>query len=81
MWNVDSETEEQIEADWQEPWGGRRQELVFLGAKMDEADLRAALDAALLDQAEMRLGVSGWSEHADPFPEWLNDAPVQSPAA
>ena len=37
-----------IQALWAEPHGDRRQELVFIGAGMDEAALRAALDAALV---------------------------------
>lgn len=36
-----------IQALWAEPHGDRRQEFVFIGAGMDEAALRAALDAAL----------------------------------
>lgn len=37
-----------IQALWEEPHGDRRQELVFIGASMDEAALRAALEAALV---------------------------------
>lgn len=35
-------------AKWREPNGDRRQELVFIGVDLDEATLRAALDAALI---------------------------------
>ena len=47
---------------WQEPWGDRRQELVFIGSGINWPDLSAALDAALC--AEVTPG------GADPFPVW-----------
>ncbi len=53
---------------WAEPWGDRRQELVFIGAGMDEAALRARLDACLVP-AE-RFAPEAWSGMADPFPAW-----------
>ena len=53
---------------WAEPCGDRRQELVFIGAGMDEAALRARLDACLVP-AE-RFTPDAWSGMADPFPAW-----------
>lgn len=35
-------------------WGDRRQEIVFLGASMDEAAITAQLDTALLTDEEMQ---------------------------
>lgn len=35
-------------------WGDRRQEIVFLGASMDEAAIVAQLDTALLKDDEMQ---------------------------
>ena len=55
---------------WEEPWGDRRQELVFIGVDMDEARLRADLDGCLLDDAEMSAGVAGWQRLSDPFGAW-----------
>jgi len=52
------------------PWGDRRQELVLIGMGMDEAALRARLDACLLDDAELALGPAGWRSLPDPFPAW-----------
>lgn len=66
----DEETRAQVEADWQEPWGDRRQELVFIGADMDRAALTAGLDRALLTEEEMALGPAGWTKLDDPFPGW-----------
>ena len=55
-----------LNANWEEPWGDRRQELVFIGAGIDWPALEARLDAALLpddfnpEQVELE----------DPLPIW-----------
>lgn len=51
-------------------WGDRRQELVLIGIGMDEAALRARLDACLLTAPEMDLAPEGWADLSDPFPVW-----------
>ncbi|MDM7457856.1 MAG: GTP-binding protein, partial [Paracoccus sp. (in: a-proteobacteria)] len=54
---------------WAEPYGDRRQELVFIGSGMDEGRLRAQLDACLLAQ-EWGDDPRGWTGMDDPFPGW-----------
>lgn len=41
-------------ADFQEPWGDRRQEIVFIGEKLDHAGLQTAFDDCLLTNPEMK---------------------------
>jgi G3E family GTPase len=50
--------------------GDRRQELVFIGIGMDEADMRRRLDACLLTEAEFAAGEAAWLALPDPFPRW-----------
>jgi G3E family GTPase len=72
-WPEDEETRAQIQNDWQEPWGDRRQELVFIGVEVDEAALRKRLEAALLTPKELEAGPSRWAKLKDPFPAWTED--------
>jgi G3E family GTPase len=40
-----------VVSQWREPHGDRRQEIVLIGVRLNEAELRAALDGCLADQA------------------------------
>ena len=55
---------------WDEKFGDRQQELVFIGIDMDEIDLYDSLQACLLTDEEMALGIDAWRELDDPFPKW-----------
>lgn len=55
---------------WKEPYGDRRQELVFIGSDIDDQQIRTDLAGCLLTEAELDLGPSGWTALHDPFPEW-----------
>jgi len=50
-------------------WGDRRQEIVFIGCDpMDEAQIRAELDACLVTERDFMPG--RWRDLPDPFPDW-----------
>lgn len=67
-WPDHAEALEKMRENWVEPWGDRRQELVFIGAGMDHAALTAKLDACLLDADSFSPEL--WADMADPFPKW-----------
>jgi G3E family GTPase len=58
-----------MQENWQEPWGDRRQEIVFIGAGIDWAALKARLDAALVP-AVLANGPDELPDLPDPFPLW-----------
>lgn len=74
-WPEDEETRAQLDRDWQEPWGDRRQELVFIGVALDADGIRKRLDAALLADDEFLTGPALWQTLPDPFPSWNEDVP------
>lgn len=73
QWPQDEESVAAIMGNWQLSSGDCRQELVFIGQHIDFAQLRAELDACLLTDAEMALGVDGWRLLADPFGPWYDE--------
>jgi len=57
-----------LETYWQDPYGDRRQELVFIGIDMPVEAMQQQLQAALLDDAELAAGEDRWAAYPDPFP-------------
>ena len=66
-----------IRSKWHPPFGDRRQELVFIGVNMNEADIRLRLDECLLTEREMGVGPLAWANLEDPFPEWVQAEEAQ----
>jgi G3E family GTPase len=58
-----------IAQHWQEPWGDRRQEIVFIGSGIDWPALKARLDACLVPE-HLAPGPDALPNLPDPFPVW-----------
>ncbi len=69
-WPKDSPLVRRALDRWVDPYGDRRQELVFIGTNIDEKKLRAGLGACLLCEDEMAGGPDAWLAFEDPFPKW-----------
>ena len=67
-WPKHPEALAEMRAHWAEPWGDRRQEIVFIGHGMDWPAIAAALDAALVPADGFAPGQ--WAGMEDPFPQW-----------
>lgn len=70
QWPADPEILAEVRQDWEEPFGDRRQELVFIGQNLQEPILRAELDACLLTDEELAEGPTAWRHYSDVFPAW-----------
>lgn len=70
----EAEMPERTRAEWQEPFGDRRQSFALLALNRDEDLLRSQIDACLLTDAEMAEGPASWHNLPDPFPSWSTHA-------
>ncbi|MFT5867712.1 MAG: G3E family GTPase [Gammaproteobacteria bacterium] len=69
LWPEHDSIPSYIKAHWQEPWGDRRQEIVFIGSGIDWADIKGRLDAALVSQ-DLAKSPETLPDFPDPFPLW-----------
>ncbi|PYB92263.1 4-hydroxytetrahydrobiopterin dehydratase [Pseudomonas koreensis] len=74
QWPQDQESAQAIMGNWIPSVGDCRQELVFIGQNIDFLQLSAELDACLLTDEEMAMGVEGWRSLPDPFGPWHEEA-------
>tara|TARA_Y100001936_G_scaffold191982_1_gene191222 strand:+ start:1878 stop:3110 length:1233 start_codon:yes stop_codon:yes gene_type:complete len=68
-WPDTESTREYLREHWQEPWGDRRQELVFIGSGIDWPSLNAALEACLVNDDSVK-SIDSLPDLPDPFPMW-----------
>lgn len=62
------EAQAEIARNWVEPWGDRRQEIVFIGVGYDRDAIQARLNAALMDVDDF--APQDWADLPDRFPRW-----------
>ncbi|MEM9285586.1 MAG: GTP-binding protein [Pseudomonadota bacterium] len=74
-WPAGEQVEEYIKANWQEPYGDRRQEIVFIGAGINWTLLKAQLDAALIPE-DQTYSLEKPPTMRDPFPMWRRAEPA-----
>ena len=70
QWPQDEDSSATIMKNWLAATGDCRQELVFIGQNMDFDQLTEELNACLLTDAEMALGMEAWRLLPDPFGPW-----------
>lgn len=68
QWPDDGSFEADVAGKWDQEWGDRRQELVFIGIGIEKKRIQQALDTCLVS-AE-RFQPEAWQGLADPFPDW-----------
>ena len=68
-WPDHQQAQDYLRAHWLEPFGDRRQELVFIGSGIDWPTLKSRLDACLVKDATWDK-IENYANTDDPFPIW-----------
>eukprot|EP01039_Chlorochromonas_danica_P003249 gene3249-3559_t len=70
-WGMDNDEEkEAIRKDFQDPFGDRRQEIVFIGNQLQPSIIQNELDSCLLTDEELVDYIQGGMVFLDPLPAW-----------
>ena len=65
----DERAQEYLKKHWSEPWGDRRQEIVFIGSQIDWPALKERLDRCLVPE-ETAVSLETLPNYKDPLPPW-----------
>ena len=68
----DENTKAYIKTHWSEPWGDRRQEIVFIGSGIDWQQIKTKLDECLVPKAQAS-SLEDLPDFTDPFPIWRRE--------
>lgn len=68
-WPDHQQAQDYLRTHWLEPFGDRRQELVFIGSGIDWPTLKSRLDACLVKDAAWDK-IENYANTDDPFPIW-----------
>lgn len=69
QWPDDERVRSYIKNTWTDPFGDRRQEIVFIGSGIDWQELSSRLDACLLGE-DAGNDLASFAHLPDPFPGW-----------
>lgn len=71
-WDLTEDELKSVQSSWDETFGDRTQELVFIGKNLEEMKWRRKLDELLLHEEELALGKDYWINFLnDPFKEYI----------
>ena len=68
-WPDDPFWRQSLKKNWNDVYGDRRQEIVFIGTDMDQELIKARLDACLV-AGKSGMHIEQWAGLTDPFPRW-----------
>lgn len=69
-WPTDQDELNQLKQSWDQVYGDRGQELVFIGQHIDSKKTHEKLAQCLVTDEEDRGGMPVWSQFKDPLPVW-----------
>ena len=59
--------------EWDEQFGERKQEIVFIGCGMEKSKIISELNNCLLSEEELKDAIPDRKNFRDPFPKWLSE--------